>query len=334
MKEKVSIKRIAEISGVSTCTVSKVLNNTGSGYSEKTAQKVRAIADSLNYIPDSAAKMLKESVSYTVGLVVPNIRNDFFSSMALYIEKEMNTMGYSLFIANGNNDREKEEKYFRVFASKGVDAVISCTGLASFASLCSRNRIPLVCVGRYPKDLAVPVVAIDNVSAGQTATKHLIEKGCRHILFLGYATAEENRQAREEGYARALKDHNIKLDKNYIVYCREAVEHSSAAGEALSEFLSSGRKLDGIFAANDSIALGALTYLMRQGYQIPDDIKIIGFDNSTYSKLTYPGITTIDIHSEKLAYTCCHMIRNMIQGKTVENTVTYIPYDLVQREST
>ncbi|MBQ7496871.1 MAG: LacI family DNA-binding transcriptional regulator [Selenomonas sp.] len=334
MKEKVSIKRIAEIAGVSTCTVSKVINNTGEGYSEKTAQKIRAVAKSLNYIPDSAAKMLREAKSYTIGLLMPSLDNDFFASLASYIEKEMRSIGYSVFIASGAGDRECEKQYFRVLAGKGVDGIISCSNLGQIETACRERNIPLINLVRYPQECQVPVVTIDNKQGARTATMHLIEQGCKHILFLGYATAEENRLAREEGYLQALQERNLSIDKNYLVYCPPASDRSSAAGTTLSEFLAAGHPLDGIFAANDSIALGALTFLMRQGFRIPYDIKIIGFDNSIYSSLTCPGISTIDAHADLLAQKSCQLMQSLLQGEPPKGQIHYVPFDLIKREST
>ncbi len=217
-KPKISIKRIAEIAGVSTCTVSKVLNDTGAGYSAKTAQKIRAVAESLNYIPDSAAKTLREAKSYTIGLIVPNIDNDFFASLALFIEGEMQAKGYSVFIANGAGNESREQQYFRVMRGKGVDGMISCSNLGFLADACRENGIPLVSVVRYPHGKQIPVVAIDNRAAANTAVTHLIDRGCRHILFLGYATVEENRIAREEGYIQALKDHGLFQSRNLLPF--------------------------------------------------------------------------------------------------------------------
>lgn len=326
-----SIKDIASLSGVSIATVSRVLNNKGGGYSKQTEEKIKAIAKSYGYISNMAAKTLRESKSHSVGLIVPNISNDFFSTLALHIENIMSEHSYSVFICNSANDIEKEKEYFKSLASKGVDGIICLSGLNILTNEIAFHNIPIVCIDRYSENnKQIPRIASDEFYGSFLATNHLIEKGCKKIVFLGFHS--EN-TIREQGYQQALTDHNILVDKNYIIYTNGKQSSSIEAEFLISNFLQTSFSFDGIFAANDHLALGALNALKHHGIQVPNDVKLVGFDNSLYSKLPTPSITTIERNPITLAEQGCLVLIKMMNHETLDSLNYTVPVRLIERES-
>lgn len=332
-KKKLSIKDIAAISGVSIATVSRVLNNKG-GYSKETEDKINALAKSYGYISNMNAKSLRESKSQTIGLIVPDISNDFFSTIALNVENYLAKQNYSVFICNSANNVQKEKDYFKILASKCVDGIICISGLNKLTDDIIYNNIPVVCIDRYPENsLTIPRISSDDVHAAFIATEHLIKKGCRKIVYVSSFTADYEKRERYIGYQKALETYGIPLDKNYILQTH-GIDPSQIESEILiTEFLKTGRKADGIFASSDLAALGALYALKRANIAVPEQIKLIGFDNTLYSRLPTPSISTIERNPKALAEKGCSVLLNMIEGKNIDPINTIVPVVLLERES-
>ena len=178
-----SIRDIAEIAGVSVATVSRVLNKKGK-YSATTEKRVLAVVNSCGYISNMSAKSLREARSHTVGLIVPNVTNAFFSQLAYSIETELFQRNYSVFICNSGTDADKERDYFRTLIGKCVDGILCISDLNEIPSDILDRGVPIVCIDRRPVvDRVVPWVGNDDRAAAFNATELLIRKGCRHILF-------------------------------------------------------------------------------------------------------------------------------------------------------
>ena len=286
-KKKLSIKDIAAISGVSIATVSRVLNNKG-GYSKETEEKINALAKSYGYVSNMNAKSLRESKSQTIGLIVPDISNDFFATLALHIENYSAKHNYSVFICNSANNVQKEKDYFKSLASKCVDGIICISGLNKLTEDIIYNDIPIVC----------------------------IEKKERYL-----------------GYKKALDTYGIPLDKNYILQTQGKEPSQIEAEILITDFLKTQRRIDGIFASSDLAALGALYALKRANLKVPEQVKLIGFDNTLYSRLPTPSISTIERNPKMLAEKGCEVLLNMIQGKDIGSIDTIVPVVLVERES-
>ena len=332
-KKPLSIKDIAAISGVSIATVSRVLNKKGR-YSPETEKKIMAVVNSYGYISNMAAKSLREAKSHTIGLIVPNVNNVFFSNLAYYSETYLSERNYSLFICNSGNRGEKEAAYFRSLASKGVDGILCISTLDKLPEEILARGLPIVCVDRHPKtNSPIPWVGNDGFLAGQTATEHLLDKGCGHILFITSYLGLYDQRDRLEGYMQALRDRGIFVDKNYILE-RSGKEPTQIEAEILVyQFLQGHLPVDGIITASEPAALGAMYALNRAGLSIPNDVRIVGFDNTLYSLLTSPPLSSIERHPQKIAVTACEQLLRLIDGETIEEINVTIPVDLVERES-
>ncbi|MCI8400735.1 MAG: LacI family transcriptional regulator [Lachnospiraceae bacterium] len=332
-KNPLSIKDLANLSGVSIATVSRVLNNKG-GYSKETEERILALAKSFGYVSNMAAKTLREARSRTIGLIVPNIINEFFSTLAYHIETCMSEQGYSVFICNSDNQTQKEKEYFRSLASKGVDGILCISGLNELTQDIIYRDIPIVCIDRLPKtNRQIPQISNDDMHIAYIATKHLLDKGCRHILLVvGYSAAYSSK-GRFDGYCQALAEYGLPLDKNYILK-RPGREAAQIEAEIMVyQFLASSYPVDGIFATSDSTALGALYALKRADRRVPEDIRLTGFDNMLYSRLATPPISSVERHPELLALKGCEILLNLIQGHEPQELLTIVPAEFVERES-
>ena len=332
-KKQLSIKDIAAISGVSIATVSRVLNKNGR-YSPETEQKVMAVVNSYGYISNMTAKTLREAKSHTVGLIVPNVNNVFFSNLAYYSETWLFERDYSIFICNRGNSGEKEAAYFRTLVSKGVDGILCISTLDRLPAEILARDLPIVCVDRRPRiSRPVPWVGNDGVLAGRMATEHLLDKGCRHILFISSYLGPYDQHDRRDGYIQALTDRGLFVDKNYILE-RPGKDPTQIEVEVLvHQFLRSHLPVDGIITASEPAALGAMYALSSEGLSVPGDVRVVGFDNTLSSLMTTPPLSSIERHPRKMAEQACQVLLDLMEGREPEEMETVIPIHLMERES-
>lgn len=330
-----SIRDIAEIAGVSVATVSRVLNKKGK-YSAETEKKVLAIVNSCGYISNMSAKSLREARSSTIGLILPNVENAFFSQLAYSIETEMFQKHYSVFICNSGNDPQKEIQYFRTLIGKRVDGILCISDLNEIPADILNRGVPIVCVDRHPlaHGQNIPWIGNDDTAASRTATEHLLQRGCRNILFITSYLSEYSRHDREEGYRQALESRGLFVDRNYILQ-RPGADPTYIESEVLVyDFLKKKLPIDGIIASSEPGALGALYALKRARLSVPEDVKIVSYDNTLYSLLTTPSLTSVERNSTKMAQKACEVLLQLINGETPPCRENYIPTDLVIRGST
>lgn len=332
-KKQLSIKDIAAISGVSIATVSRVLNKKGR-YSPETEKKVMAVVNSYGYVSNMTAKSLREAKSHTIGLIVPNVNNVFFSSLAYHIETYLFERNYSVFICNSGNSAEKERAYFRTLTGKCVDGILCISALRELPADIVARDMPIVCIDRHPRSARpVPWVGNDDTSAVYAATEHLLDKGCRHILFVTSYLGEYNRRSRQAGYERAITERGLFLDRNYILE-RPGLDPTQIEVEILVyQFLQNHLPLDGIITASEPAALGAMYALARAGLSVPGDVRIVGFDNTLYSLLISPPLSSIERNPQKIANRACELLLRLIAGEKDEMADIVVPVDLVERES-
>lgn len=332
-QKPVSIRDVAQMAGVSIATVSRVINNNGR-FSEATRKRVQQAIDESGYVTNMAAKSLREQRSKTIGMIVPDISNDFFSTLALHTEQKLATDGYSVFVCNTANSTERERDYIRTLVSKRVDGIICISGSNALGEEAVPQSIPVVCVDRFPgRDSTIPRIISNDVRGGNLATEHLIERGCRYILFISSEEDDLNKRNREEGYRQALREQGLAIDPAYRILLPGHKPSMFEAAELVSAFLETGRPLDGIFAVSDHAAVGALNALQHAGVLIPHEVKIIGFDDSIYTRIAHPSITSVRRFPERLAHAGCDALLRLIAGEQVP-LETIIPVELVKRAST
>lgn len=333
--KNMSIKQIAELSGVSTATVSRVINNNGR-FSEDTRKKVMDIIKEYDYTVNMAAKSLRMSKSKTIGIIVPDITNEFFSEIVLEIEKFFFNEGFSVFICNTNQDDMKEREYFKSLDSKLVDGIICISGRENIPIDSIKRKIPIVCIDRKPTyDSNAIYVESNHYLGGFMATEELIKKGCKHILMLAKSKSLSVNKQRLDGYTDALKKHNYPIDENLIVKLVGTRSNFDESRDTVNNLLKKGIIFDGIFASNDWRAYGALVALKQNQIPVPEKVKIVGFDGISVSKYCYPTITTIYQDKKALALKASDLLLSLIQGKEINKSQhIVIPVSLIERETT
>src|SRR5699024_1085097 len=261
-------------------------------------------------------------------------KNEFFASLVLNIENYFFDKGYSVFICNTNSEEKKERRYLKSLDAKEVDGIIYISGNANIPFAMLKRNIPIVCIDRAPcKAKSAAIIESDNYLGGFLATEKLIEKKCEKILVLNTNKEISSVQSRFKGYLDALKEYNVPVQKNLILdigYSSfEKVENN------ISELIQEGTFFDGIFATNDWLALGALHALKKHRVEVPNKVKIIGFDNTSLSKYSYPSITTINQDTKKLGTEASKCLLNFMENEKKRGPVHIVlPVQLIERETT
>lgn len=337
MKKQVSIKDIAKLSNVSTATVSRVLNDNGR-FSEETRKNVLDVVKEYGYSTNSVAKTLREQKSHTIGMIVPDISNEFFSSLITQIESYFFDKGISTIICNTNKDAAKEKAYLKSLDAKLVDGLICISGQEEIDETQLSREIPIVCIDRKPKVSSnIAIVGSDHSEGGYTATKFLINKGCKRILLLTKDNNTTSSNDRIDGYKRALKDAHLKIDSDLIIRASsKKMSKFETAQKSIEEALAKGLKFDGLFATNDWLAYGAVQTLKKNEILVPDEVKIVGFDDDSISKYTSPSITTIHQEVTEIAEKAAEILYQRMSkpDRQIKEHRINVATRLIERETT
>jgi LacI family transcriptional regulator len=332
-KKNISMKEIAQLSNVSVATVSRVINDNGR-FSEETRERVLNIIKKYGYTTNMAAKSLRMSKSKTVGLIVPSIDNEWFSHLALEIENYFFEKNYSVFICNTSQEEEKEIAYFKSLDSKLVDGIICISGIEQIPDVITRD-IPVVCIDRKPKDHThAYYVESNHYSGGYKATEELIKQGCKRIVIVSRNKTLSVNKQRLDGYRQALKDYGIEQDPELEILLNYA--NYEGARKAINDLIKKGIPFDGVFGTNDWRAYGAMTALIENGIQVPQDVKVIGFDDISVASACYPSLSTIRQNIPALAKTASSLLFDLMSNKEIQiNQRRYIlPIQVIRRDST
>jgi len=310
---KPTIYDVAEKAGVSIATVSKVINNTGKIGAE-TKENVLQVMNDINYYPSMLASAMMGKRTNTIGLLVPDIANPFFAELARSIEDTGQEKGYNVVICNTDNNPEKEIQYLEWLKQKSTDGVVIATGVQkeeTFKELIKEN-IPFALISRNLSSIPVDTVLLDDYLGGYQAGAHLILTGCRNAICLTLNVKTSSEKERLRGFKKALLDHEITYNEEYTISCDGTIENST---NVINDFLKVNKNIDAIFALNDMIAIGAVNGARSFGYNIPEDISIIGFDNTILATISHPPLTSIAQPIEDMGSQVIHLLVETIEGK-------------------
>lgn len=324
-----SIKKIAELAGVSSATVSKILNNKDQYISDKTRQRVLDIVEREGYIPNGIAKSLRMKNTKTIGIIMPDVMNLFFSELVRGAEDTAETKGYSVIICNSDNKESKEEKYIQILQEKMVDGIIITASENSISKAFENIRTPIVLVDRdVDTEKKVGRITVDNEKGMFDATSYLIGKGCKNIGFISAYKDSKISANRLRGYENSLINNGLRFDENKVYFDRFTIE----SGYKGAKELVSKSQIDGIVCGNDLIAIGAIQALKEMGFKVPDDVRVVGFDDISISKFMDPPLTTVSQPIYKLGEESVNMLIDIIDDKDIKlNKV--LPISLVERGS-
>lgn len=324
-----TIKEIAKLANVSSATVSKVINGKDKYISEETRQRILEIIEREGYIPNGIAKSLKMKRTKTIGIIVPDVMNLFFSEVAKGAEDAAEKKGYSVILCNSDNSKTKEEKYINILQEKMVDGIILTASETEASKYLERCNTPMVLVDRdLDLNNSIARIMVDNVEGTYKATNYLINKGCRSIGFI--SSLEVNKLAKERlmGYKNALKENGMEIEQKKIFLKSFSVE----TGYEGVDYLLNETHIDAICCGNDLIAIGAIQGLKDKGIKVPEEVKIIGFDDISISKYLDPPLTTVKQPIYKLGEEAVNILVSIIEKKDTE-MIKILETEIVERKS-
>lgn len=319
-----NIRDIAKKAGVGIATVSRYINSTGY-VSDENKVKIQKVIDESGYTPNALARAIFTKNSKTIGLMIPNITNPFFNQMAAVIEEYCNKIGYTIFLCNTEDNKEKEKRYLEVLKSHRV------AGIIASRSQCPEEYldldIPLVSFENYISP-NILTVSSDNYNGGRMAFEHLYEKGCRKILHIKGPKNFDATELRYKGFWDAANDHSLSVDIIEFKYDFNV--------KMLEENLNNIKieDYDGMFVFNDIAAAMVMKNLHERGIKIPNQIQIIGFDNSFIGELLHPTLTTINQPIDKLGQIVAESLLKLINGEEIVIKDYLIETTLIQRQTT
>lgn len=290
---KLTIKEIAEMAGVSITTVSQILNNKGSRFSEQTRKKVLDIVEEYQYKPDFFASNLINRHSKTIGMIVPDVTDFFFSKIIEGVESYLNPLGYMILLCNSKHSQEKELQYIDELIHRSVDGIILATPNIlpkekAVDSDCFANT-PLVLVDRGINERKTGRLIIKEYEGTYQAISELIQLGHKNIGLLKETVGYYQLTERMTAYYHVMKDHGIKVNENFIADGSLTI----AGGYEAAKKVLVNDEITAIFCGNDEMAIGCYQAIHEAGKKVPDDISVIGFDGLEIAKFLVPSLTTI-----------------------------------------
>ena len=336
MNKKVTIYDLAKKLDVSPATVSRSLNDHPS-ISEKTKKKVLLVAKKAGYRINNFAANLSKQRSNTIGVIVPKLSSNFMSTVLSGIEKVANDIGYNLIISQSLESEEKEILNAKTLYDSGVDALLVSLAYRTknhehFTTFIDK-KIPLLFFDRVFDLPNCPTILIDNEAAGFEATEHLIQQGCRNILHIAGSLQRNVYYERFKGYKEALRIYGLSYSENSLM---ETDLDIDTVNEVVIRIEGSTEKIDGIFVSNDAYAVHCIIALKKSGYRIPEDIKVVGFNNDPVSQVISPNLTTIDYPGYKMGVLAGQSIIGHLNGSIDIQSANQIiiKHKLIIRKST
>ena len=286
-----TMKDVARAAGVSITTVSHVINETRYVSDELRDRVSKAMAE-LDYHPNTLARSLRQGISHTIGLIVPDNSNPFFADIAKAVETRGFEAGYSTILCNSDGQLEKELTYTNVLLAKQVDGIIfiAASSQSEHIALLTEQNVPVVIADREMLDSDVDVVLVDNYRGGYLATEYLISLGHHRIGCITGPSDTTPSADRVHGYVDAFTAAGLPVDDNLIV--KGDFRYRSGA-EGTRQLLDREEPPTAIFVCNDVMSMAAMAVVRERGLNIPDDISIIGFDDIPLASFTSPPLTTI-----------------------------------------
>lgn len=330
-----NIYDVSEHAGVSIATVSRVLNG-NPNVSEKTREKVMRVMDELGYTPNVFARGLGLNTMQTIGIMCSDSSDPYLANAIYYLERGLRSHNYDAILCCTGYDLDAKQKYFELLRSKRVDAIILAG--SKFVEMRPKDNtyiieaaseLPIMLVNGYLEGDNIYSTVCDDHAAIYGAATQLLQAGRRRILYL-YTSYSYSGVNKLEGYKDALKAWDIEPAEELIRQCPKDI---AAAKDLLVSLKEQGLDFDAVITSDDSLAVGTVKYAHTEGISIPDELNIIGYNNSLLSRCTDPEITSIDSKVEALCTTTINTLMGVFSGVNVPSRTT-IASDLIKRKTT
>lgn len=325
-----TIKDVAKAAGVSVATISRMLNNPEM-VKPSTREHVMQVIKELDYQPNVLAKQLRTQATKTVIVILPTIENSFFQRIISGIGVEAERNGYQMLIADLHSQPSLENYYFDAIQKRQIDGIISLSANMTLKLTQQiSEKYPLVMAVQCVPGNSVPSVSIDNAAASRALMTHLIRLGHRSIAHLTVSPTQLPYQDRLDSYTAILKEHGIPIDEELITYGEPTI---MGGYHQMWSLLSKQKKFTAVFAAGDTMAIGAIKALKEHGLRVPEDCAVVGFDDIDLSALWEPALTTIRQPTEKIGRIAFQKLLALMQNEPVSDLQEFLPYELIIRES-
>ncbi len=316
MFKPTTIKDIAKALNLSTSTVSRALRG-GYEISEETKKTVLDYAEKINFKRNPIALSLKERRSYSIGIIVCEVANSFFSQAIDGIESIAYNKGYHVVIAQSHDKYEREVTNIEHLANRSVDGIIISLAAETknydHIEKLNAQGLPIVFFDRILDSVKTHKVTSDNIKGAFDATDYLINKGCKKIAHLANAPQLSITSQRKIGYEDALKKHNLPIREDYIRYCEHGGSLQEEVEQAVLSLLNHTDKPDAIFVASDRLSIGCLSALKKHNPQ--DDLIVAGFSNSDVVNLFKPSLSCVRQPAFEMGQIATEMLISIIESK-------------------
>lgn len=335
MATTTSIRELAKALGLAPSTVSKAMNDS-SEISQQTKEKVREMAKVLCYVPNFHAQNLKIKTTKKIGVIVPNVMDDFFAKVIHGIEKETSKHGYTLSITFSNDKKNCEQKNLLNLVKQSVDGVLisfaketqKTQDYSAIKKICSYG-IPVVMFDRVYTGIPCDTVTIDDYKGSYNATEYLYQSGCKRIIFLSSISNTSVGHLRKKGYLAAIK--NCKRE-NINPFFMEFASYKKFNDTFL--YTLSKKQFDGIVAADEISAIHALNTAQHLGYKVPHDLSIFGFTDGPMARSSNPTLSVVTQQAEMMGSKSFHLLRRRLIDPGAKISQIVLRPELLVRGST
>ncbi|MFD1455977.1 ribose utilization transcriptional repressor RbsR [Levilactobacillus lanxiensis] len=331
MTRKVTIRDLAEAAGVSVTTVSQILNGKGERFSLDTRRRVHQLQEEMGYVPDFNARNLIMKSAQTIGVLVPNLGNPFFSMFVRGVQETSRERHFIPLIFGANHDEKLESYYLEELIKRAVDGLIIASAsitAEAIDNILKKNGIPYLLIDQNGGP-SVDRVRINDEQGGQLAADHLLALGHEKIAVVMPDDPTQNLQIRLAGFKRRLAEHHVDLPENAIVYsAMTKLGGYQATAAVLAQHPTA------VFAINDETALGLMRGLHEQGLSVPNDISVLGYDDIDLDEYVVPKLTTIHQPVVTMGQQATGLLINRIKDQRQAAQLVDLPVDLREREST
>jgi len=316
--EAVTIKDIAKALGLSTSTVSRALRDSYE-ISSDTKKLVMDYAEKINYHPNPIALSLKERRTYTIGVLVCEVANSFFSQAINGIESVAHQQGYNVIIAQSHESFEKEVSNLQYLTSRSIDGLIVSVSFEThnfshFKELHERG-LPIVFFDRIVNEIETHKVIVDNFKGTYDATVHLLSRGYKRIAALAFGELLSISHERIAGYKAALADNGIEINDALIKHCKPGDDTTHETEQAVYKLLEMNPRPDAILGLSDKLTTGTLRILMNRKIKIPDEIAVAGFSNSDLCDILNPSLTIVRQPAFQMGEVATRQLLQLIESK-------------------
>ncbi len=328
-----NIYDVAQEAGVSIATVSRVLNDP-SRVSEKTRKKVEEVLAKYDYTPNAIARGLVVKSMNTIGVLTIDIRDTYYANVAYTIEHEFSKLGYNVILCNTGGDTEEKIRYMRILAEKKVDGLILVGSVfkdkrIDKAISALSQSMPIIIVNGFAEGVNTYSIICDDSYGVSLCVDYLFKNGHKDMIYLQDADTF-SAQSKVQGFKAGMEKNGLQLNANSILKVERGLEGGS---QAIQSLMNTGTPFTAIIAGEDITAVGAMKKLREYGQKVPEDVSVIGFNNSIIAKCSDPDLTSVDNKMENMGIGAVRILSDVLEGRNVPSKTVITP-DLVIRKST